>query len=136
MEQYEDKGVFMNKKPDRSMIYIALSVIFLITAIAVTSVINSRASTQTDVRAKASVQAGVIYEGIVNSIDLATNTFVIESLKPVDNGMILSGIWNVQAPSTVSLSDVSIGVRVQITVDSKSFDIQNHTMSVKKVEVR
>lgn len=126
----------MNKKPDRTMLYIAFSVVLLIIAIAVTSFINSKPASETDIRAKASLQTGLTYNGIVNSVDPSTGVLVLESLTPTDNGMALSGTWTVQAPSDVSLSSVSVGSKVQVTVDSQTFNIQAHTMGVKKLEVK
>jgi len=123
----------MNKKPDRTMIYIGISVVLLLGAIVATSVINSQPSSEADIRAKASLQAGIVYEGIVNSIDTSGQTLIVESLKPKDGGMALTGIWTVQVPSTLSLSGISIGSDVQLTVDSKTFDIQNHSMQVKNI---
>jgi hypothetical protein len=137
MEQYPYKeNLFMNKKPDHTMVYIAGSVILLVAAIAATSIINNRPSTEADIRAKASLQTGVVYEAIVRSVDAGTGVVTVESLKPKDKGMTLSGIWTVQLPTAVSLSGISTGTNVQITVDSKTFDIQNRTMSAKKVEVK
>ena len=126
----------MNKKSDRTMLYIAVSVILLVLAIAATSLINSRPASETDIRAKASLQTGLVYDGIVNSINTSSQTVVLESLNPIDNGMALSGNWTIQVPSTVSLSGISIGSKIQITVDSKTFDIQNRTMGVKKIEIK
>ena len=118
------------------MLYIAFSVVLLIVAIAVTSFINNRPASETDIRAKASLQTGLTYNGIVNSVDPSTGALVLESLTPTDNGMALSGTWTVQAPSDVSLGSVSVGSKVQVTVDSQTFNIQSHTMGVKKIEVK
>ena len=115
------------------MIYIGISVVLLLGAIVATSVINSQPSSEADIRAKASLQAGIVYEGIVNSIDTSGQTLIVESLKPKDGGMALTGIWTVKVPSTLSLSGISIGSDVQLTVDSKTFDIQNHSMQVKNI---
>jgi|GEM_PF-6682394 len=124
----------MNKKIDRSMLYIAGSVILLVVAIAATSYINNRPVTEGDIRAKASLQTGLTYEAMVNSVDTSTGTLVLENLKPTDNGMALSGTWNVKVPSDISLTGISTGTTVQITIDSKTFDIQSRTMGAKKVE--
>jgi len=123
----------MNKKPDRTILYIAGSVILLIVAIAATSYINSSASSKTDIRAKASVQTGVVYEGIVNSVDTGAGTLLVESVKPQNGGMALSGTWTVLIPPTVSLGEFSAGMGVLITVDSKKFNIQTHTVEAKNV---
>jgi len=116
------------------MLYIAGSVILLVVAIAATSYINNRPVTEGDIRAKASLQTGLTYEAMVNSVDTSTGTLVLENLKPTDNGMALSGTWNVKVPSDISLTGISTGTTVQITIDSKTFDIQSRTMGAKKVE--
>ena len=126
----------MNKKPDRTMLYIAGSIILLVVAIAVTSIINNRPSSEADIRAKASLQTGLTYEAIVNSVDASTGTLVVENLKPTDNGMALSGTWNVTIPSDISLVGVSAGTNIQLTIDSKTFNIQTRTMGAKKVELK
>ena len=126
----------MNKKPDRTMLYITISIVLLLLAIAATSLINNRPSSEEDIRAKASLQTGLTYEPMVNSVDASTGTLVVENLKPTDNGMALSGTWNVTVPSGTSLAGLSAGTTVQITIDSKTFNIQNHTMGVKKVEIK
>lgn len=126
----------MDKKPDRTMTYIAVSVALLILAIAVTSVINSRPASEADIRAKASLQAGLVYEGMVNSIDPTTGILAVDNLKPIDNGMALSGVWNIEVPSGISTAGVTSGSKIQITIDSPTFNIQTHTMGVKKLEVK
>jgi len=126
----------MNKKPDRTMLYITVSIILLLVAIAATSLINSRPSSEGDIRAKASLQTGLTYEAMVNSVDSSAGTMVVENLKPTDNGMALTGTWNVTISSDTSLAGVSAGATVLITIDSKTFDIQNHTMGAKKVELK
>jgi len=126
----------MNKKPDRSMIYIGISVILLMGAIAATSIINSRQSSQTDIRAKASTTTGVVYQGIVNSVDFGKGVLLVESLKPEKGGMALSGVWTVLVPTTVSLGQFSAGTGVNITVDSKKFDIQTKTIEAKNVTAK
>jgi hypothetical protein len=126
----------MNKKPDRTMLYIAGSVILLVVAIAATSIINNRPSSEADIRAKASLQTGLTYEAIVNSVDASTGTLIVENLKPTDNGMALTGTWSVTMPSDMSLTGITAGTSVQITIDSKTFNIQTHTLGAKKVEVK
>jgi len=134
MEQYAYKGeIPMNTKPDRSMIYIVVSVVLLIGAIAATSIINSRQSSQTDIRAKASATTGVVYQGIVNAVDLGKGVLMVESLKPEKGGMALSGVWTVTVPSTISLGAFSPGTAVNVTVDSKKFNIQTKTIEAKNV---
>jgi len=118
------------------MLYITISIVLLLVAIAATSLINNRPSSEGDIRAKASLQTGLTYEGMVNSVDASTGTLVMENLKPTDNGMALSGTWNVTVPSDTSLAGVSPGTTVLITIDSKTFNIQNHSMGAKKVEVK
>lgn len=125
----------MNNKPDRSMLYIAGSVILLGIAIAVTSFINSRPASQIDIRAKASVESGLVYEGIVSSIDAATGTLSVDSLKPIGSGVTLNGTWTVQVPSGIPSNNMSVGAKVRMTVDSKSLNIQSRTMSVKKINI-
>jgi len=125
----------MNKKPDRTMLYIAGSVILLVVAIAATSYINSRPATEGDIRAKASLQTGLTYEATVNSVD-TSGTLVVENLKPTDNGMALTGTWNVTVPSDTSLAGISAGTNIQLTIDSKTFNIQTRTMGAKKVEIK
>ena len=119
------------------MLYIIGSIILLVIAIAATAFINNRPSSQTDIRAKASLQTGVVYEGIVTSVNASEGILVVENLTPEGNSsMILSGTWNVRIPSNTSLDRISAGVKVQLTVDSKTFDIQNKTMDAKKIEIK
>jgi hypothetical protein len=137
MEQYQVKGdTSMNRKVDRTMIYIALSVVFMVIAIAATSFINNRAASGTDIRARASVQTGLEYQGTVVSADPTNRTVSLENLKPVNTGMALAGTWTANIPSDLSMDGLTGGVRVQIIVDSQTFSIQNRSMGVKKIDIK
>ena len=115
------------------MIYIAASVVLMVFAIAATTLINNRNASQTDIRAKASAQAGVVYEGIVNAVDMTTGTLMVESLTPEKGGLPLSGIWTVLVPSTVSIGALSPGTAILVTVDAQKFNMKTHTIEAKNV---
>ncbi len=124
----------MNRKPDRTMLYIAGSVVLLILAIAATSIINSRTANDTDIRARASVQSGLEYEATISTIDFGNRTLTVDALKPLDNNMALAGTWSVQVASDISMEGLSEGARVKLIIDSKEFSIQNRSMGVKKID--
>jgi len=108
----------------------------MIIAIAVTSFINSNANSKTDIRAKASVQTGVVYEAIVNSIDQGAGTLTVESVTPKNGGLALIGTWTVLVPSNIPLDEFSGGMNVLITVDAQKFNIKTHIIEAKNVSAK
>jgi hypothetical protein len=127
----------MEKKVDRGMVLIGISLLVLIIGITTVFFIDKmKSGGQSDIRAKAGVDTGLKYEGIVASVNTTENSFVLTNVAPYDNPQQKFGQWTVGVPSNQSVSSFAPGTTVIVTVEAKNFDIKTHTMIAKGVETK
>lgn len=126
----------MHKKAN-SLLYIGGSLMLILAAIAVTTILNrtSNSADGVDVRAKAGVANTLQLTGIVASVSQSTGTLA------VDNVMFASstnndnlGLWTVSSP-LVDLSTFPVGSKITLTVDATTFLVTTHTMTATQIKI-
>jgi len=123
----------MDKKPDRSLFFIGGSLGLLFLAVVVTSLINKNQSVNSgDIRAKASVDTGLRYEATISSLE-GDGSIKVSSVTPYDNPEKNFGEWTVLPAGTVNMTDITVGTKVILTIDAKTFDVKTHTMQAKAI---
>ncbi|MDO8451861.1 MAG: hypothetical protein Q7S76_03250 [bacterium] len=123
----------------KSYLYILGSLLLIGSAIGVTALINRSNSSEngsTDIRAKAAVTPALKVAATVTSVNLNTQTFMVANLGFLTTGTgNLSGEWTVTPPSGYSLPSLSRGMRVTLSVDPATFNIQTHTLTATEITI-
>ncbi len=120
-----------NKK-DNSFLYIISTLSFVLLGIILTSVINQTKSK--DVRILASATSGIEATAIVTAINSETNSIAVNELAFASSENKKLGAWVITPPSSFVFSSIIPGNTVTIKIDSKHFDIQNHTLTAKEIK--
>lgn len=119
-------------KKDNTFLYIISTLSFILLGIILTAVINQTKSKDTRIRASAT--SGIEATAIVTSVDSGTNSMTVNDLAFASSENKKSGIWVITPPSSFVFSSVIPGNTVTLKIDSKSFDIQNHTLIAKEMK--
>jgi hypothetical protein len=117
---------------DRSYLYIALTLLFILSGIALTTIIDK--NKPQDVRAKASATQGVEAVGVVDSVITASGTVVVSSLVFASSPSTSLGTWTVTAQKPENLTTLIPGDTVKILMDAKSMSVAHHTLSAKEIK--
>lgn len=127
------------KKRSNPYIYIFGSLLLIIVAIATTS-IYSRANENTpeDIRTKAGTTATIKVAGIVSSISETQGFFVVDNLRfsGTASGNKNLGSWTVTPPIDFSVSSLTIGDEVTLTVDPLSLVAQKRTVTATEINIQ
>jgi hypothetical protein len=126
----------MNKKTT-SLVYIGGSLLLVVVAIAITTILNRTSSPTTqgeDIRAKAGSTNTMQVKGVVSEVDAPGSKLKLDNVTFVssDNSSNL-GLWTVSAPQ-VDLSTLPVGSKVILTIDSATFLISAHTMTATQIK--
>jgi len=134
--QYEIEtiGVMKTKKgkKDNTFVYIISTVSLIFFGIILTAVINKTKSN--DVGVRASATAGIEAAAIITAVDNEKNSITVNELAFASSENKKLGTWVITAPSSFVFSSVIPGNTVTLKIDSKSFDIQNHTLTAKEIK--
>lgn len=116
------------------LIFISVGVIFL--GIIITGFINRSKSGSADIRARATAPVGLEYFGVVSETNADMNAIVVTNLQPHNNDTVNFGSWIVTPPGGFNFSDFTVGTKVSIKVDPKTFLIEKHTVVAKEISKR
>lgn len=123
------------------MVYIIVIALLIVGAIVTTSIITAVKNNEgaADIRAKAGVTNTLKLTGIVESIDEAGGTMIVNnvqfSAESRSGKAVNYGTWVVTPPSTFSLSSASPGVNITFTVSSDSFNVADKHVAAAQVTV-
>lgn len=126
--------MFKNKN-----IFLFGSVILVVLAIPLVSLLGRTGSSDEsgDVRARAGIDAALQLNGTVNSVDETKGTLIVDNVYLADEsragdakGM---GAWIVTAPPAFNFASVSPGQRVLVSIDSKTFLAETHTVTALSI---
>jgi hypothetical protein len=122
----------------RKNIWLVGSIILILGAIAVVSILNQNSSSSsTDVRARAALNKTLELHGIVSSVNEAQGTMVVSDAFFADvsraGDMKNLGTWTVTAPPAVNLASFTPGMSVLIGIDSKTFLATKHTVTAVSI---
>lgn len=112
------------------------SVMFAILAVGFITLLGStnRQSTE-DVRAKAGATATLKLTGTVSSVDATKGILIVDGMQFLDQTGGSLGTWTVTPPQSFSLTSVSPGIRVTITVNPTTFIAASHTVTATQITV-
>lgn len=126
----------MKKKSDHTMLFIFISIAIVLSGIVITSLINSSKTEGEDIRARASTSNGLTYFATVSETNRDMNAIVVTSLMPHNNDKVNFGTWIVTPPGGFNFSDFTVGTKVALKVDPKTFLIDKHTLVAKEITKR
>lgn len=120
-----------------NLLFFVGSVGLLVVAIGIIAFLQGRATSQeaTDVRARAGATSNLELTGTVSSVDYDNTVFMINNAK-FKNGEQSLGSWTVTPPAGFSLSSLSSGKTVVLSVRPETFDASTHTLSATEVKVQ
>lgn len=120
-----------------NLLFFVGSVALLIVAIGIIALLQGRATSTEgeDVRARAGATSNLEITGTVSSVDYDNSMFVISNAK-FKNGEQSLGSWTVTPPTGFSLSSLSSGKSVVLSVRPETFDASSHTLSATEVKVQ
>lgn len=127
----------MNEQKHNNIFFFIGSVLLIIIAIAITTIVEKNASSKdasTDVRARAAVSATLELIGSLSSIDFESNVFILDSVKFPGNDEQSLGTWTVTPPGGFSLSSLTAGKKIRIKVDASTFLATSHTVRAMEVK--
>lgn len=122
-----------------SIIFFAGSVIFVLLGILVITILGTSAKNSdggtTDIRAKAAVASALKFTGMVTEVDEANNTVTVDNLmfEDAEPGSKSLGIWTVTPPANVSVSSLSPGTNVIISVVADTFNAASKTLTATAI---
>lgn len=118
--------------------FLFISVSLIIGAIIFTTILGQTKGSASinDVRARAAVEKSMLLTGIVDEVNDATGTVTVSGVKfEGDSGKDL-GAWTVTIPSNAQTGALTGGKQVLITVDAKTFKINERTMTATAISPR
>ena len=136
----------MKKKPEgRNYLIFFASVLLIITAIAVTAILNATKSPSSskDVRARASVTSLLRLRAVVVSVDEAKAQASVNGLEFTGNtppslqsvARNTGGVWTASVDGNVNLGVLNPGSRVELQVNPASFDIAGRSLTAASITV-
>ncbi len=121
--------------------YLAGSVILIIAAIAVTTVVNrfQPSDSSGDIRTKAGTSNSLQFTGIISTVDENKGIFTVDNLQfayksTADNASLL-GSWTVTPSPGVNLTSILPGTKIAITVVPSTFLIRTHTVTATQITI-
>lgn len=122
-----------------SIIFFAGSVVFVLLGIMVITILGTSAKnedgTTTDIRAKAAVSSALKFVGLVTEIDEVNNTVTVDNLmfEDAETGSKSLGTWTVTPPANVSVTSLSPGTKVIISVVAETFIASSKTLTATAI---
>lgn len=124
----------MNRK-NNTLLFVGISLILIISAIAATAIISrTKDGGSSDIRAKAGVTTTLRMKAMVATIDETKGTIVVSGLMFSDSQNDL-GSWTVTPPPGLSVSSLSAGQTISLSVDPSSMDVATHTVRATQLIV-
>jgi hypothetical protein len=115
-----------------TFLYIISTLTFIFLGIILTSVIDQTKSK--DVRTRASATAGIEATAMITEVDNETRSITVNNLLFASSPNKNLGTWVMTPPSSFLLHSVISGNTISILIDANSFDIVNHTLTVKEIK--
>lgn len=125
------------KKKTNTLLFVAVSIGLIIAAVAATAIVNrAKEGAPSDIRAKAGVSATLRVTGTVASVDDVKEIFTLTNFRfaSSENGANL-GTWTVTPPPGFSLSSLSPGVGITMTIDPTTMLAESHTVVATQIIV-
>lgn len=118
--------------------FLFVVVTLIVGAIIFTTVLSQTKSTSptSDVRARAAAEKNLRLTGTVESTDTTSNTIVASGVQFEDSNSTNLGTWTVTAPTTYSVSELTVGSKILISADAKTFLAANKTMTATSISKR
>jgi hypothetical protein len=113
-------------------------ILFAIIFVAILGKIQNKGS-ESDVRARASTNSGVVVEGVIDSVDPTTGIMMVSSVHfpEQDPSKIKSmGNWTITLPTEYDSGSIYNGARVNLMLNPTTFLITQKTATAIKIEVR
>ena len=128
------------QKKSNNVIYIFVSVILIVVAIASTAVINRLRSPNdgvVDVRARAGITSSLRFTGVVSSVDEAKGVINVDSLQFAtgESASSILGVWTVTPQPGFVLSSVGPGTKISIVAEPTTFLINSHTVTATQITI-
>ncbi len=125
------------KKKSNTLIYVAVIIGLIISAIAATAVVNrTKEQAPSDIRAKAGATSALQMTGTVGSVDNSKGVFSLTDVRFVSSTSETTlGTWSVTPPSGFSLNSLSAGTQVTITINPATMLTSSSTVTATQIIV-
>lgn len=112
------------------------SVGLIILAIALLPLIERVRTTgsSTDVRARAGSTSTLKFTGILSEIDPSNGLIIVSGLHFEDNPNLDLGLWTVSVPPGFSMTTLTPGKKITITVNAKTFVVTSHSLTATAIK--
>lgn len=120
------------QKKDHSFFYLISTLAFIVIGIILTAIINK--TTSHDIRSRASTTNGITATAIVADVGYETNTLTVSQLVFSSSPQKDMGNWTVKLPPSINASTLTVGTKVQLTIDPTIMSITEHTLTAKDVK--
>jgi hypothetical protein len=124
------------KNKSNSMYLIAGSMVMIILAITITTILENRSKQTTDVRARASSTSNLELTGTTESIDLNTGTLTVSRVQFATGNPTDLGTWTVTPPVGFRITDARLGSSLVMKIKADTFLADTHTFTATEIKVQ